>query len=1199
MAAMSKSAGILFNKYKYRGDLTMEAFMGMRMRSDMRHYPRVGDMNMSMLSRPYDLSTGYSFVLAGWDEFWSERATYLLKSGRQVAYCGERLLPAMRRPGERARVIDVPWIRGGRAVHGAWYYLKARKQGKKLKFYVDNRKAYEYEDPNPLQELSPAIWTYDAWVVVARVKISYEEKVIPGRLVEAPHKDQPAADTGPALQVSSSTHPGLLEDFEAGIGGWKKYNEDHGGHPRVVARGGGHALEVINERAGGTFAVEAPVSDLNLNATDASCLRFDYRIPTGSKINLYMDIGGKRYFLQMTGPGKSDTRLSRLGRIPVKADGEWHTAEFNLAAAYRNRHPGADTGLIPIRQTVFGNLHEGLLAAGLEGNATNAAYYIDNFELARAGGSRFEATAAVPDHQIAQMLVAFDRTPDTVPQKPGKLAKEGLEPGHWYCHVRAKLPDGTLSATRHHPFRVAPPKLAVQSVDPKVGGKWGYGPITLQLGDGHALHVHESKLDLAVNGQKVERYPGLFRLDCKEDTLVIDLTRADLQIPDGKACRVALSHPHPDGSEATMQAEFTASRAADTTPPGAVELVGLPGTNGFEEDTGTWASHDSTRIVRDSETAASGQWSLMVQNMNFGGNAMAYAIKDGFHAGTTPLVEFDYKIHEAMQVDLAVHNSTGTCTVGFTDRGNGGHYLGTLDNVRADGRWHHVEVNLLERLQNAPYRPGLYKQDWLALADFGYQAAAPGSYYHVDNFRPVPLISHRMERTVRVEAHDAGGLKGYSYVWSADPEQEPDDSIDEGRPGALPKELPAPDAYLHVKACDAAGNWGPTAHFRFRSDAAPPELADASPADGHKSASSTVSFRVTDGTTAVDPEALKVEIDGRTYGPSSRGVEYDPDSGKFTWDWVTGAPRSQKGIPDGKEISVRVQSADFAGNPAKPVAWKWKMDYGSDKQSPTVPRVSCTSMPVEQRESFEKGEGQWRPMRSDVWGAKVKRILRERSTGDHCLRISARRSRSFMNAYAHRGAYDLEKFPLVSFDYLIPGAARFNMFVQINGKWHELQMTSKHAKWTKIGALEEIKADGKWHHLVVNLLDLVKKELPNAKRLRVQNLAFGDNSRRNSRKSYWLVDNFMISGYGEPRAQFRWSARDITGIAGYAAVMVETSTDKLEKKVTHEGNEGAFEPATHGIHWLKVRARDNAGNWGPSIAIPYLTREPQQKAEKQ
>jgi hypothetical protein len=1197
MAAMSESAGILFNKYKYRGDLTMEAFMGMRMRPSMRNYPRVGDLNMSMLTRPFDLSSGYSFVLAGWDNFWNERDTYLLKSNRQVAYCGERLLPAIRRPGEKARVIEVPWIRDGRAVHGAWYYVKARKQGGKLKFYVDNRKAYEYEDPEPFREVSPAIWTYDSWVVIARVKVSYEEKVVPGRLVDAPQEGRPEG-TGPPLRLSSSTHPGLQENFESGAPGWEKYNELHGGHPSLVKRtGGGHALKVTNERAGGTFAVEAPVSDLNLSATAASRLRFDYRIPPGSKINLYMDIGGERYFLRMTGPGASDTRLRRLGEIPVKADGKWHTAEFNVAAAYRDMHRGDETGLIPIRQTIFGNLHEGLLDAGLEGNPTNAAYYIDNFELAGTGGPKFEAAAQIPGKDVAQTLVAFDHEPGTVPQQAGKPSKDGLSPGLWYCHVRAKLKDGTLSSTRHHPFVVQPAKITVRSTEPGNGNEWGYGPIRLQLGPGQALQIHESKLGLKVNGKEVQTYPELFHLDCASDTLRIELARAALEISDGKPCQLLLSHPHPDGSTGSLSLQLTPNRATDKTPPGKVKLVGLTGNSDFETDAGAWAAADGTQIVRDDDTAAEGDYSLMVQNMNFGGSMMAYAIKEGFHVGRTPLIEFDYKVHQAVQIDLGLHNAAGTCTVGFTDRGNGGHYLGALENVRADNRWHRAEVNMLERLQKVPFRAGLYKQSWLALADYGYQAAAPGAYYHIDNFRQVPLISPRMNREIRVEAHDAGGIKGYSYKWSAMAEEEPDNRIDEGRPGELPAELPTPDAYLHVKACDRAGNWGPTAHFRFRADTGAPEIAGASPSAGQKSASSTISFRVTDGISAVDPDSLKVEIDGRTYGPSSRGVEYNPESGEFVWDWVTGAPQSQKGIPDGKDISVKVQSADFAANPAEPVVWKWKMDYSADKQTPTVPRVTSVSMPVKERENFAKGDGQWRPMRNDVWGAQIKRIVRDRSTRDHCLRISARRGRSFMNVYAHQGKYDLEEYPLVSFDYMIPNAARFNMFVQLNGKWHEVLISSKKAKWTKLGELEGIKTNGRWHHVVVNLLDLVQKARPNAGNVRVQRIAFGDNSRQNSRKSYWLVDNFMISGYGEPEASFEWSARDITGIAGYAAALLESSTDELKKEITHKDGKGTFKPAGAGTHWLKVRARDNAGNWGPSVTVPYLTREPQKKAE--
>ena len=1198
MAGMSRSAGILFNKYKYRGDLTMEAFMGMRMRPAMRNYPRVGDLNMAMNTTPYDLTSGYKFVLAGWDEFWSERATYLLKGARQLAYCGERLLPGIRRPGERARVIDVPWIKGGRAVHGAWYYLKARKQGGRLQFFVDNHKAYEYKDPEPYEEVAPSIWTYDAWVVVARVKVSYEEKVIPGRLVSAPAGRDDVEKKPAGLHVTSSSHPGMREDFEGGLGAWAKFNDLHGAQPEIVPReGGGHALRAINERAGGTFGVEVPISDLDIDAATADRLRFDYRIPRDSKINLYTDIGGNRYFIQLTGPEDSDTLLRRLGKIDIKADGQWHTAEFNLAAAWRNLHDGSEAGLTPIRQTVFGNLHSGLLAAGLEGNSTNAIYEIDNFEVSSRGENSFKGSARVPGSEVRDLLTVVDQSPDTIPTETGEPVRDGLSPGEWYWHVRARLQDGSLTKAVHFPFRVTPQKLVLEDVRPGDGGKWGYGPIQFQLGEGQSLHVHKSKLNLSVNDQEVTTYPGLYRLDCATDMLEVDLSRADLQVKDGEPCQIALSHPNPDGTSGEMTVSYTASLKADKTPPGRVELAGVLGTNDFESGTGSWKSTDGVGIVRDDSTAASGEWSLMVQNHNFANSATTYVTQDAFSAGHVPAVAFDYKIHDAVRIDLGLHNSLGTCTIGLTDKSQQGHYLGSVSNVRGDNRWHHVEVDLLERLQKMSYRPGLYRQQNMVLADYGHRAMAPGAYYHVDNFRPIPLVSRHTRSGFRVEAHDAAGIAGYSFVWSEKPEQEPDDKVDDGEPLALPENPPEPRAYLHIKARDRAGNWGPTSHILFRTDTGAPRLANASPAEGAKSASSTISFRVTDEGAAVDPEKLTVKIDGRTYGPASRGVDYSPASGDFKWDWVDGAPRDQKGIPNGQKINVEVAATDFAGNTAEPTTWSWTMDYSRDKRSPTVPEVSCATMPTKAWTSFETGTGDWRPMRNDHWGANIKRIARDRKTGDHCLRISAKRSRSFMNVYAHRGAYDLTKFPLVSFEYLIPKAARFNMFVRLHGKWHEIPITSPQNKWKKLGKAEGIKADGKWRQVTIDLRRIVRDAYPNAKKLRVQNLAFGDNSRHNSRKSYWLVDNFLISGYGEPNARFAWSARDITGIAGYAAGLVEKSTGGLAEKITHKGEEGAFTIEKPGSHWLKVKARDNGGNWGPSVTMPYVVK-PESK-EKQ
>jgi len=1190
MATLTSSAGTLFNKFQYSGDVTVEAFMGMKMRPE--GYIRIGDLNLALTTRPFDLSSGYCFVVAGWDPFWSERATYLLKRNKHVAFNDERLLPSARKPGEGGRVLPVPWIAAGRPVHGAWYYMKARKQGKKIDFYVDNHKAYAYVDPVPIKTFSPAVWTYDARIVVAKVKISYQKLRIPGRLVPPPEEEPVTEPAALAPLLVSATHPGFSDDFEGGLRGWKKSDDLHGAEPIIVRRrGGGHCLEITNIGSGGNFGVDVPVNGLALNAGRLRTLSFDYRIPPGVKTNLYLDVGGDRYFVRLTGPRDSGGLLKRLGEIDVKADGQWHSARFELAAAYRELQPEA-ADAATIARMVLGNMHRGLLEAGIGGNATGASYRLDNFALCSPGGGHFEAALGQDTPESVETLVAVDHNPATTPTKKGPPKAESLAAGQWFCHVRAKLKDGTLTATAHLPFQVVGGKLDAVPLTPADGGRWGYGPIHARFGPAALLLLDKTAVKFTVNGKEVESKAEVLRFDYEEGLLAIDMARAGLDMPDGKPCVLALAWTNLDGSPGTAQAQYTASLKDDATPPSVVELADLPMPNDFEADLGLWQGSDYGRVMRDNSTAASGQWSLMVQNVSRASPFLVYWQNQGFSAGKIPILEFDYKVHDAVMVDFMAANALGTCTIGFTDKSGYGRLLGSVENIHADNRWHHAEFNLLKLLRTSRYTPGLFHQHYLALGDNSFRACAPGAYYHLDNFRPVPLISGDSGETLAWHAWDAGGIKGYSYLWSTEPTDMPDDTVDAEAAGCPLKGLPVPTAYLHVKACDKAGNWGPVAHYRFLVDSAAPVVSVPSPAAGAKAAPPSIAVTIQDECSAVDPEGFKVTIDGRPYTPSSKGVLYDLDTGRFTWDWVKGAPADQASIPNGKTVKVEVAAADFAGNKAKTFAWEWVMDYSKDRYPPSVPVIACETMPVFHLDNFETNTGQWKNQRGDVWGARVTRVARDAARGDYCLKLSALRAGGFLNALALSNNYDLTKYPVLSFDYLISAYTRVNLQVCVNGQWYELLMTSPKTAYHKLGKAEGINADGKWHHYVIDLRGLIKQVQPSAKTYTVSQITFGDPARTgNKANAYWMIDDFLVSAYGEPAARFTWTSRDITGISGYGVSFVQDGEAAVDKKVTAKQGKGTFKAAQGGMFYLRVRACDAAGNWSDVASYPYYVKE--------
>ena len=1196
MSAMTSSAGILFSKYDYEGDVTLEAFMGM-MHGAPEGYKRVGDLNMALTTRPFDLSSGYCFVVSGWDPFWSDMTTYLVKQGKRLASCTRQFLPNMRKPGRGNSVVAVPWISGGRPVHGAWYYVKARKQGGSISAFVENQLAYECEDPAPIMRFSPAIWTYDVWIVVARVKVSYQRKVVPGRLVPPPAEHIAVTEPrAPAPLIVSTTHPGLLDDFEGGNRGWKQHYGIHGGEPSIVARGSageGHCLQVTNVSAGGTFGVEAPLTEPGIPVGALRTLRFDYRISPEAQINLYLDINGAQHFFRLTGPAESDALYRRLDGPGGRADGRWHTMALDVAAAYRQALGAAADPTAKVRAVVFGNLHPGLLAAGAAGNPTGASYGLDNFEAVATGDGTFEARAVAEG--VAATLVAVDQEPDTAPTAQRTASQTGLAPARWYCHVRCQLDDGTLTPTAHLPFVVAEPKRRVLSVLPRDEAAWDYGPIRLEFEEDGLPDPKEDGLAIEVNGQQVGSHGELVTLGWRDDTLTIDLARAGIEIKDGEPCALRLSYGNRDGTRDTFDVRYTGSLRDDTTPPSAVEMVDLPMPADFETDLGSWKESGNAYLLRDDSTAASGRWSLMVQNRFLRNTFFAYVVPSALNVGQMPMVEFDYKVHDAVQVDFAINGPAGDHTVAFTDK-SGENAIGTVQDIVADDTWRHAEFNLLRMVKGLPYVKGLFTQRYLGLADFGFRSAPIGAYYHIDNFRIVPLVAQGQE--VKWRAHDAAGIRGYSFSVSVSPDDQPDDTIDTAQGGAVLDGLPAPTAYLHVKACDKAGNWGPVTHYRFLVDADPPLAAAPLPADGARYGSPLVGITVSDEVSTVDPDTLRVTVDGRVYTPDSKGVRYVPGTGRFVWDWYECAPPEEKRVPDGKTIEVHVAANDFAGNALEPYAWHWVMDYAKDRTPPTPPVVECTSLAIMHAEDFAEGTGAWRNRTGNSRGATVQRIVRDSKTKDYCAKLLAVRDQSFLGASAYEQPYDLAKHPVICFEYRIPAKTNVNLMLSINGQWRDVQMTAPKTVHPSLGKMD-VETDAKWHFAAVDVLELAKKAFPGAEKLTVNAVAFGyPTAPGNKSGAYWDVDNFMVTGYGEPEAKFAWESRDMSGIAGYSVLFDRNLSAAPGQKVNVEAEGASFPAKEGGTYLLRVQACDAVGNWSGVRTYPYVVKAADESAEQ-
>ncbi|MDH7571269.1 MAG: hypothetical protein QHJ73_16960, partial [Armatimonadota bacterium] len=159
LTAMGERACVLWNKYAYEGDLTVEFYAGMRMQSDQpMYYPRPGDLNVTICGDGLDLISGYSYLVGAWDKGWTQKWTRLLRGDVTVAETDTYTVPRVRQTSG-GREIEVPWVADGRPIHGAWYYIKIQRAGNRVRCFFDNKLVLSYDDPNPLPGRRVAIWT--------------------------------------------------------------------------------------------------------------------------------------------------------------------------------------------------------------------------------------------------------------------------------------------------------------------------------------------------------------------------------------------------------------------------------------------------------------------------------------------------------------------------------------------------------------------------------------------------------------------------------------------------------------------------------------------------------------------------------------------------------------------------------------------------------------------------------------------------------------------------------------------------------------------------------------------------------------------------------------------------------------------------------------------------------------------------------
>ena len=328
----SRRAAIVWHKHEFTGDVTVDVYASFAMDSPFDPaYRHPGDVNITICGDGKNLSSGYSFVFAGWGNRWSR----LLRGGRVLAETREHLLPDNR---DRFHYKNF---------HTSWVHTSIARHGNVVECSVGGRLVLSAQDDGtPPNGGRVAIWTWDNPLLIARARITADTMSSPG-VPEADAARAPAA--------------------------------------------GKARLRFTNDRPGTAFHMPLPLDGVDLAASPQ--LVFRYRASPGLLANVYVETVGQLHCLAFSAPGVRCDNIPLVASFAVPVlDGAWHTARLDVGTALSQAY--ADVPGLPVTQAFLGLLSDDpYIECGFGGNEWGAFCEIEGV-LAEPGAAAAKRTGA-------------------------------------------------------------------------------------------------------------------------------------------------------------------------------------------------------------------------------------------------------------------------------------------------------------------------------------------------------------------------------------------------------------------------------------------------------------------------------------------------------------------------------------------------------------------------------------------------------------------------------------------------------------------------------------------------------------------------------------------------------------------------------------------------------------------------------------
>ncbi|MCD4779423.1 MAG: hypothetical protein K8S27_02590 [Candidatus Omnitrophica bacterium] len=181
--------------------------------------------------------------------------------------------------------------------------------------------------------------------------------------------------------------------------------------------------------------------------------------------------------------------------------------------------------------------------------------------------------------------------------------------------------------------------------------------------------------------------------------------------------------------------------------------------------------------------------------------------------------------------------------------------------------------------------------------------------------------------------------------------------------------------------------------------------------------------------------------------------------------------------------------------------------------------MSQSIMSVLNANSFQEGLGRWKN-KHGLRGATVQ-LVEDGCEEGLCLSIKNNSVKGNYAAIAYDEIFDAAQYPILEFDYRMGPEVKVDIFLKVGGKWFEILFSDdEKIYWgiqvEKIGSVGDVRKDSLWHHVQLNLLDMLKERTDS---FYIEEIVFADWDSTGFKKleygstpaqSVYWIDNFQI-----------------------------------------------------------------------------------------